>query len=103
MSSTPQVPVANGAGASDVEIRLANPVDMTDEVRLSWSAPDELDFMVVIAAEGKKTDYELAARSHSVTLPVELGLKYCFQVQATDGDNTYESNVVSMRDAVCRK
>jgi hypothetical protein len=103
VSSAPQLPPAGGSTGSDVEIKLAEPVDLTDKVRLSWSASEELDFIVVVAAEGKETEYELAERNTSMTLPVELGLKYCFQVQATDGNDTYESNVVAMRNATCKK
>lgn len=103
ISSTPRVPSAGGSTGGGVEIKLDEPVDMTDEVRLTWTAPDDLDFVVVIAAEGKDRRYELVERHRSMTLPVEDGLQYCFLVQATDGEDTYESNVVALRDAICRK
>ncbi|MFI7676880.1 protein kinase [Actinophytocola sp. NPDC049390] len=102
ISSTPRVPAANGSAGGDVEIKLDEPVDLTDEVRLSWTAPDDLDFIVVVAAEGKETEYELAERNRSMTLTVDGDLKYCFRVQATDGNDTYESNVVSLRNATCK-
>lgn len=102
ISSTPQLPPAGGSTGGDVEIELAEPVDLTDKVRLNWTAPEDLDFIVVVAAEGKNTDYEPAERNLSMTLPVEDGLQYCFQVQATDGNDVYESNVVALRNATCR-
>ncbi|MFC4858790.1 serine/threonine protein kinase [Actinophytocola glycyrrhizae] len=104
ISSVPQLP-SDGGGSTgkDVEIELAEPVELTDKVRLNWTAPEELDFIVVVAAEGKDRRYEPAERDLSMTLPVEDGLKYCFQVQASDGNDVYESNVVALRNAVCRE
>jgi hypothetical protein len=102
VSSAPQVPSAGGSAGKDVEIKLAEPVDLTDKVRLSWSASEELDFVVVVAPEGKKTEYKFAQRKTSMTFTVELDITYCFRVQGTDGNDTYESNVVSMRNATCK-
>jgi hypothetical protein len=70
-------------------------------VRLTWTANEVLDFIVVVAAEGKETKYEMAERRLSLTYPVDEGRKYCFLVQGTDGNDTYESNVVSLRNATC--
>jgi hypothetical protein len=101
MSTTPRLPAAEGT--ADVRVELAEPVDLTDKVRLSWTASRTLDFLVVVAAEGEKTDYVLAERNNSLTVDVVPGRKYCFLVQATDGDDVYESEPVPLRGATCRE
>lgn len=102
MSSTPRVPGGNGV-AGEVTVELAEPTDQGDKVQLTWKATRELDFAVVVAAEGEKTQVLLAERNHSMTVEVEPGLKYCFLVQASDGDRVYESAPQPLRGAVCRK
>ncbi|GAB1507987.1 serine/threonine protein kinase [Actinophytocola sp. KF-1] len=101
ISTAPQVPSAGGAG--DVEVELAEPTDLTDKVRLTWTASREFDFAVVVAAEGREAKVLLAERNHSMTVDVEPGLRYCFQVQATDGDGVYTSDPVPLRGATCRE
>jgi hypothetical protein len=104
MSSTPRVPSAGGGGsAGEVTVELAQPTDLTDKVQLSWKATRELDFAVVVAAEGEETRVLLADRNHSMTVDIEPGLKYCFLVQASDGDRVYESDPQPLRGATCRK
>jgi hypothetical protein len=104
MSSTPRVPAAEGVGsAGDVTVELAQPTDLTDKVQLSWKATRELDFAVVVAAEGEDTRVLLADRNHSMTVDIEPGLKYCFMIQASDGDRVYESEPQPLRGATCRK
>lgn len=102
VSSAPRVPAAAGSADGDVEIKLAEPVDLTDKVRLSWSATEALDFVVVVAAEGKETRYKFPGRNTSITFSVELDLPHCFRIQGSDGNDTYESNIVSMRNATCK-
>jgi serine/threonine protein kinase len=101
ISSSPILPAAGGT--DDVTVELAAPTDLTDKVRLDWKASRELDFAVVIAAEGEKARVVLADRNHSMTVDVEPGVKYCFMVQASDGDQVYESEARPLRGAVCRK
>ena len=105
MSTTPKVPSAGGIDpAGRVTVELAAPVDLTDKVQLSWKANRELDFAVVVAAEGEKNpQVVLAQRDHSTTVEVEPGRKYCFMIQATDGDDVYESKPQPLRGASCRK
>ena len=103
ISSTPKVPTAGDAG-SDVTVELSAPTDLADKVRLSWRATRELDFAVVVAAEGEeKARVLLAEQNHTMTVDVEPGRRYCFLVQATDGDRVYESEPVALRGASCRK
>lgn len=104
MSSTPKLPTAGGADpAGDVTVELAQPTDLTDKVRLDWKATRDLDFAVVVAAEGESTRVLLAERNHSMTIDVKPGLKYCFLVQASDGDQVYESEPQPLRGATCHK
>jgi hypothetical protein len=101
--STPKLPAAGGTGATDVTVELAEPTDLTDKVQLTWKATRDLDFAVVVAAEGEKARVLLAERSNSMTIEVEPGLRYCFMIQASDGDQVYESEPQPLRGASCRK
>ncbi|MFL6127210.1 hypothetical protein [Actinophytocola sp.] len=103
ISSTPRVPAAGGAGSGEVTVELAEPTDLSDKVQLSWKASRDLDFAVVVAAEGESTRVLLAERNHTMTVDVKPGRKYCFLVQASDGDRVYESEPQSLRGASCRK
>lgn len=84
-----------------VTVELARPRDLTDKVRLSWTASRDLDFTVVVSAEGEAPRALLAERNHSMTVEVEPGTKYCFTIQASDGDRVYESEPQPLRGATC--
>jgi hypothetical protein len=86
-----------------VTVELAAPTDLTDKVRLTWTASRDLDFTVVVVAEGEGTRVLLAERNHSMTVGVEPGTKYCFVVQASDGARVYESEPQPLRGATCQK
>jgi hypothetical protein len=104
ISSTPKVPSANGGDpAGDVTVELARPTDLNDKVQLNWKATRDLDFAVVVAAEGQETKVLLAERNHTMTVEVEPETKYCFLIQASDGDRVYESDPQPLRGASCRK
>ena len=104
MSTTPKLPAAGGSGPGGaVTVELAEPTDLSDKVELTWRATRDLDFAVVIAAEGESTKVLLAERNHTMTVDVEPDRKYCFMVQATDGDRVYESKPQPLRGASCRK
>ena len=99
-------PVAEvpGVDPSEVNLVLAPPEDNRTKVNLSWRSSRELNFAVIVAAEGKdEPDVLMAERNHSLTIEVDPNLKYCFLVQATDGDKVYESKPVPIRGATCRK
>ncbi|MGQ0840910.1 serine/threonine protein kinase [Actinokineospora sp.] len=106
-TARPQVssgPTAGGTGpdAAGVQLELAAPTDRGDQVELSWRSTRNLDFAVVVAAEGEPTRVLLAQRNRTMTVPVDPARKYCFLVQATDGTQVFESMPVPVRGAVCR-
>ncbi len=101
IATTPRVPAAAGPAAPDVKVELEQPTDLTTKVELTWTASAELDFAVVVAGEGEQRRWLLAERDHSMTVEVKPGKKYCFVVQATDGERTYESKPVAFRGATC--
>lgn len=98
-----QPPAAAPGEALPVAIDLAVPQDDGTTVTLTWTADAALDYGVIVAAEGAEPQVLLADRATSLTVPVEPGTQYCFRVQGTDGRNgVAESNVQSVRGAVCR-
>ncbi|WP_158883337.1 serine/threonine protein kinase [Amycolatopsis anabasis] len=104
---TPQLPSAASKpaqqAAAAVQLELAPPTDLGNQVVLNWtSAQAPLDFAVVVAAEGEPNHVVLANRSHTLTVPVDPVRKYCFQIQATDSRQLYESQPKPVRGAVCR-
>jgi eukaryotic-like serine/threonine-protein kinase len=94
-------PVDDTVHAGSVLVELAEPVDRVDQVELNWSATRELDFAIVVAEEGERPTVMLAERNRSMVVPVVPGRRYCFQVRATDSDQVYESEPVSVRGATC--
>ena len=84
-------------------IQLDAPVDRGESVELSWSSDASLDYAVEIGEPGAQPKAQLVGRVTTVTLPVTAGQKYCFRIQGSNPAGTVsESNVVSLRDAVCR-
>jgi serine/threonine protein kinase len=86
-------------------IELAEPVDLVDQVTLSWTATDDrLSFAVVFWADGEKSKTTLVGFNRTKTLPVEPGKKYCFMVRGT----THEGRIVhsaprALREANCER
>jgi hypothetical protein len=103
MATTPHVPSAGGSAAPEVTVELDPPTDLNTQVKLTWTASADFDFAVVIAGEGERRKWVLAERNHSMTVDVKPGVKYCFLVQATNGDQTYDSEPVALRGATCTK
>lgn len=106
LRTTPQIPEVGSRQPGDVEIVLNEPVDLTDKVELSWRANrTELDFAVVIAAEGEEdVEVKFAERNMTMTVNVRPGIQYCFLVQAieaTHEDDVYQSDPRGLRGATC--
>jgi len=87
--------------AAGTAIVLAAPADDGSSVTLSWTGPAGLDFGVDVAAEGAAAETTYAGRATSTTLAVQPGVRYSFQVRATNGQDVYSSNVQPLRGATC--
>ncbi|MDN5857550.1 MAG: hypothetical protein L0H84_02915, partial [Pseudonocardia sp.] len=95
---------ASAPVAVGVRIQLEPPVDRGSAVDLRWSADTTLDYNLVIGVGGQQQpDSKLVGRVTEYTLPVDPGRPYCFRVQgSTPTGEVAQSNVVSIRGAVCR-
>lgn len=109
LGGDPEELPTNGASAevpsadpNEVHLVLAPPDDRKKEVELTWRSSKVLDFAVIVAPEGQESKTLLAERNHSMTVAVDPDLKYCFLVQATDGEKTWDSKPVGVRGATCR-
>jgi serine/threonine protein kinase len=86
-----------------VQLELKPPQDNGTSVLLQWSSSKPLDYAVFVAEQGGKapqTTYR--GSSTSLTVAVQPGLKYCFEVQGTDGSFTYSSKPKAIRGATCK-
>ncbi|WP_460666213.1 protein kinase domain-containing protein [Kribbella swartbergensis] len=99
--STPAGPTVTTSAPTPIELKP--PQDKGTSVVLAWSFPKPLDqYVVFVAEQGAKTP-RVAYRGPktSATVQVSPGLKYCFQVQGTDGVAPYRSAPRSIRGATC--
>ena len=85
----------------DVGLEVTTVDDLGDRVELAWSAEGDLDFSVVVAGEKIDTMVLVANRQREMTVPVDPGRKYCFQIRATDSREIYTSEPVPIRGARC--
>jgi serine/threonine protein kinase len=109
LRTTPRLPpppasaAAPPAGAATaVRLDLADPVDLGNQVVLNWTSDATLDFAVIVAGEGEPNHTVLAQRNQTMTIPVDPVEKYCFVVQAADGNQVYETQSKGIRGATCR-
>jgi hypothetical protein len=93
--------VPESSAAPDIGLSVTELNDLGDRVELTWRADGELDFSVVVAGENIDTMVLVANRKHEMTVPVDQGRKYCFQIRATDGRQIYTSDPVPIRGARC--
>jgi hypothetical protein len=93
--------VPESTAAPDVGLEVTEVNDLGDRVELTWRADGELDFSVVVAGENIDTMVLVANRDREMTVPVDEGRKYCFQIRATDSREIYTSDPVSVRGAKC--
>lgn len=97
------VPSATAPPPNRVEIELSPPVDRETHVELSWTSNAELDFAIIIAEEGgKEPQVILTQRTKHRRVDVRPGLRYCFQIQGSSPQGTYESGGQPLRGAVCK-
>lgn len=94
--STPGPVIANPN-----QLSLAEPTDLGNQVVLTWTSSETLDYAVIIAEQGNADRTLLAYRNHTMTIPVDPLRKYCFLVQGTNGSQIYQSVPVPVRGATC--
>ncbi|HEX4221439.1 MAG TPA: protein kinase [Pseudonocardiaceae bacterium] len=99
----PPVPPATSApvAANAGQLALAQPTDLGNQVVLTWTSSETLDYAVIIAEQGEPDRTLLAYRNHTMTVPVDPQRKYCFLVQGTNGNQVYQSAPQPVRGAVC--
>ena len=96
-SATPSTP-----SGPAVELNLLPPKDNGTSVSLQWTSSKPLTYAVYVAEQGGKgaqTSYK--GSGTSLTVNVVPGLKYCFEVQGTDGHAIYMSKPLPIRGATC--
>lgn len=87
-----------------IQFELDPPIDRTDKVELTWHTSAQLEFAVVIAAEGDPEGRTIRVQQNrTLTYPVDPTRKYCFRVQGTDGAYFYETPPKSLRQAKCKE
>ncbi|WP_433165226.1 serine/threonine protein kinase [Kribbella sp. CA-247076] len=102
-ASTPTAGTPEATTSAPTPIVLKPPVDKGTSVVLAWSFPKELDEYYVFVAEQGAKSARIGYRGAATTATVQVspGLKYCFQVQGTDGVAPYKSVPRSIRGATC--
>ena len=88
-------------GSVDLEIHRVR--DNGSEVELAWRSDEPLTYAVFVAEQGgDSASANYRGPGTTLTLPIKPDLKYCFQVQGTDGTSTFESSPRGIRGANCR-
>ncbi|MEC3981939.1 serine/threonine protein kinase [Amycolatopsis sp. H20-H5] len=87
--------------APAVLLELAPPTDLGNQIALSWTSSQTMDYAVIVAGEGEPNHVVIAQRDSAIKVQVDPVRKYCFQVQATDGRQVFESPPKPVRGAVC--
>ncbi|WP_072482118.1 protein kinase domain-containing protein [Amycolatopsis australiensis] len=98
----PPPPPSTTGAADAVRIDLDEPADHEDFVTLTWHAPPNLDFAVLVTEAGQPSPRVIIAqRATSREIPVERGRGYCFRIQAASPRGTWQSQARPIRGAVC--
>ncbi|WP_170284640.1 serine/threonine protein kinase [Kribbella amoyensis] len=100
-----QTPTSPGPTVTPaVQLVLQPPQDKGTSVVLKWTSSKPLTYALNIAQQGgsgAQTTYRGSGTSQ--TVQVVPGLKYCFEVQGTDGTAIYISEPQPLRGATCRR
>lgn len=100
-SADPPPPKA-ASSAAPPRLVLAEPVDRTTSVDLTWqSDAGNLSYAVIVGEQGRTPRVQIVRGAARLSVPVSPDSPYCFQVQGTDGGTVLDSNVRSIRGAVC--
>ena len=84
-------------------IELDEPVDQGTVVQLSWRSDRELDYAVIISAQGERNDVVLVNDTSTYRVRVDPTRQYCFAIQGTDGAQVVESAPRPVREAACTR
>jgi serine/threonine protein kinase len=101
--AAPVTPAASSSPPEAVRIELADPADHGDYVELTWQSTKPLQFAVIVAPEGREQQVVYVQRATTYRLDVEPVRRYCFLVQGTDQQLTYESQAKGIRRAACTR
>lgn len=100
-STTAAPPTTKSSAQRDIGLTVTTVDDLGDRVALTWEAEGDLDFSVVVAGDGIDTMVLVANRKREMSVPVDKGRKYCFQIRATDSRDIFTSDPVPIRGARC--
>jgi len=96
-------PTSRPPAAEPVRVEITRLDDNGTTVTLGWRSSKPLTYAVFVAEQGRQSPFvRYRGAGTSLTVHVEPDLKYCFQVQGTDGTTTYESPPRPIRGATCR-
>ena len=107
VASTPAPSTSAGTTPAVQLIDLKPPQDKGTSVILTWSFPRTMTtYAVIVAEQGAKQPqpHLVPGRNTTFTVPVSPGLKYCFEIQGTDGaSDPVGSNMRGIRGATCKR
>lgn len=84
-------------------LTLDPPVDHGDSADLDWHGADGLRYAVVVAAASRANKVIFVdAGQTSLNVPIDPVRQYCFLVQATDGNQIYQTPPQPIRGADCK-
>ncbi|CAM3336831.1 protein kinase [Kibdelosporangium persicum] len=87
-----------------ITVELAEPVDQTDHVVLTWTTSQTLDGVVVVTPDGQPARHVFFERGQTtMRVPVEPKRGYCFQIRGTNSERVFESRPKPVRGAVCQR
>ncbi|ADB29872.1 serine/threonine protein kinase [Kribbella flavida DSM 17836] len=89
---------------SAVQVQLKPPQDRGTSVVLEWSSSKPLTYVVNVALQGGgEAERIYRGTGTTTTVAVTPGLKYCFEVMASEGTAVYISAPQPLRGATCRR
>jgi serine/threonine protein kinase len=100
-TTTAAPPTTESSAQRDIGLAVTKVEDLGDRVDLTWEADGDLDFSVVVAGDKVDTMVLVANRKRAMSVPVDKGRKYCFQIRATDSRDIFTSDPVPIRGARC--
>ncbi|HEY2700295.1 MAG TPA: hypothetical protein VGJ45_32880 [Pseudonocardiaceae bacterium] len=92
------------ASTRTIELALDPPVDQGPAVELTWRGPPDLQYAIVVAGLAQSAQVIFVSPHRTdLLVPLDPARQYCFQLQATDGANVYQTAPRGIRGATCRQ